>query len=272
MRITPIEIRQRQFEKKFRGFDVDEVATYLNTLSNEWERLVEENKELKKRFEIAEREVQKMREVESSLYKTLKTAEDTGNNMIDQANKKAELMTREAQVNAANTIREAKEKAKNMVDEAQTNAKNIIDSAKDELKTANYELKDIENKKTSIIDQLKNIASDINQKVDHYSKPPKIELYNRFAEESVAEVVPMIDTVPEMLIEEEVSETLLDIDEDAIAVTEALPMDEIATEAEVVNIDITNEITETEQATAPAESPTEEVKFDIKDGSFFDQV
>ena len=76
MKITPLEIRQKTFEKAFRGVDKDEVQAFLLTLSQQWEKMIDENKDLKMKLEVATREVQKMREVESSLYKTLKTAED----------------------------------------------------------------------------------------------------------------------------------------------------------------------------------------------------
>jgi len=87
MKVTPLEIRQKTFEKVFRGYDKDEVHAYLQSLSQEWERLIGENKELTIKLESAENEIKKLREVESSLYKTLKTAEDTGASMIEQANK-----------------------------------------------------------------------------------------------------------------------------------------------------------------------------------------
>ena len=99
MKITPLEIRQKTFEKKLRGYDKDEVNAFLLTLSQEWERMIDISKELKIKLETAEREVQKLREVESSLFKTLKTAEDTGANMIEQENKTAELHMRETQMN-----------------------------------------------------------------------------------------------------------------------------------------------------------------------------
>ena len=41
MKITPLEIRQKNFEKKLRGYDKDEVSAFLLSLSNEWERLVD---------------------------------------------------------------------------------------------------------------------------------------------------------------------------------------------------------------------------------------
>ena len=44
MKITPLEIRQKTFEKVFRGYEKDEVNAYLQSLSMEWERMLDENK------------------------------------------------------------------------------------------------------------------------------------------------------------------------------------------------------------------------------------
>ena len=38
MKITPLEIRQKSFEKVFRGYDKDEVAAFLQILGSEWEK------------------------------------------------------------------------------------------------------------------------------------------------------------------------------------------------------------------------------------------
>ena len=59
MRVTPLEIRQKTFEKHFRGYDKDEVNGFLLTLSQEWERIVDENKELRIKLEATDREVTK---------------------------------------------------------------------------------------------------------------------------------------------------------------------------------------------------------------------
>ena len=74
MKITPLEIRQKTFEKIFRGYDKDEVNAYLQSLSMEWERMLEENKKLELKIENLVEEVNKLRDLESSLFKTLKTA------------------------------------------------------------------------------------------------------------------------------------------------------------------------------------------------------
>ncbi|MFO0266274.1 MAG: DivIVA domain-containing protein, partial [Cyclobacteriaceae bacterium] len=83
MKVTPLEIRQKTFDRTLRGYDKDEVNAYLLSLSQEWERMQDECKEYKFKLDAAEREVTKLREVETSLFKTLKTAEDTGASVIE---------------------------------------------------------------------------------------------------------------------------------------------------------------------------------------------
>src|SRR4028119_991221 len=118
MKITPLEIRQKTFEKAFRGLDKDEVTAFLTTLSQQWEKMQDENKELKLRLEAAQKDVAKMREVESSLYKTLKTAEDTGNNMLEQATKEANLQLREAHLKSEQLLNDARLKARSIIEDA----------------------------------------------------------------------------------------------------------------------------------------------------------
>ena len=123
MKITPAEIRQKEFERNFRGYDKDEVNAFLQTMSQEWERILEENREMRYRLDASQKEVEKLREVESSLYKTLKTAEDTGANLVEQANKSAELKVREAELKGEEIINESKSRGQQILDQAKGKAK-----------------------------------------------------------------------------------------------------------------------------------------------------
>jgi cell division initiation protein len=96
MKITPIEIRQHTFQRGLRGYDVEEVAAFLTSLSNEWERVLNENKMLKMQLEIAEKELSKLREVELTMFRMLKTAEDTSAQMTEQAKTAAEVHIEDA--------------------------------------------------------------------------------------------------------------------------------------------------------------------------------
>lgn len=173
MKITPLEIRQKDFEKKLRGYDKDEVNAFLQSLSNEWERMLEDNKDAHLKYQQAEREVKKLREVESSLYKTLKTAEDTGANVIDQANKAAELHMKETQMNAEALLNESKNKAKSMIEQAELEARQIVGELQQEVKKLEQNLQEIESQRENALHDMKNLSLALLEKVEKNSEQQK---------------------------------------------------------------------------------------------------
>lgn len=189
MNITPLEIRQKVFEKAFRGYDKEEVAAFLNSLSIEWEKLNDQTKELKYKLEASEKEVQKLREVENSLFKTLKTAEDTGANMIEQATKTAELHMKETEMNADALMSEAKSRAKSIIEDAENRAKMIIDDMEDEIRQLEQVYRSLDANKVSLMSELKNLANDIIDKLNrHDDFPTDIKPHLKKAKELVREV------------------------------------------------------------------------------------
>ncbi len=166
MRVTPLEIRQKSFEKHFRGYDKDEVNGFLLTLSQEWERALDENRELRIKLETTEREILKLREVENSLYKTLKTAEDTGASVIGQARQAAELHIRESQFKAEAMLNEAKSKAKDTIEESDMRAKEILADMEDRLRILVESYKKLESSRDDLISELKRLSNDTLDRVE----------------------------------------------------------------------------------------------------------
>lgn len=170
MKITPLEIRQKSFERTMRGYDKDEVTAFLVTLSQEWERLLDETKELRIKYEASEKEVSKLREVESSLYKTLKTAEDTGANLIDQANKTAELHLKETQLKAEAMLNEAKAKAKTTIEDSELTSKELAGEMEERLKELVEDYKKLQQQRDNLLSDLNRISNDTLEKVDRAKK------------------------------------------------------------------------------------------------------
>lgn len=170
MKITPLEIRQKTFEKVFRGYDKDEVAAFLQILSSEWEKSMDEKKELSIKLESAEKEISKLREVENSLYKTLKTAEDTGANMIIQANKASELQMKESQMKSENMVREAKSKSKMIIENTEKHAREIISNMLEEIKSMEHNFNTALSLKENLLDDLTNLSSATLERVQKFKK------------------------------------------------------------------------------------------------------
>ena len=66
MRLTPIEIRRHRFSSRVRGFDRDEVRTFLDMVISDFEDVVRENAELRR---DTERMVRELRNYQASLSK-----------------------------------------------------------------------------------------------------------------------------------------------------------------------------------------------------------
>ena len=110
MRITPLDIQQKQFPMKFRGFDVEEVYAFLEVIREEMEELLRENANLKENVQRADVQVKEFKEMETTLRETLMTAQQMVEDYKMNARKEAELLIREAELRADNMLNEAHEK------------------------------------------------------------------------------------------------------------------------------------------------------------------
>jgi cell division initiation protein len=183
MKITPIEIRQKTFEKGFRGYEKEEVDNFLNSLSREWEKLMEDNRQLQKKLEVSEKEVQRLQEVENSLHKTLKSAETAGASVIEQANKAAELYLREAQIKAEALLNDARNKAKNIIEEAEEKTDILVDEVEGQLRGLIREYNYLEDQKDNLLQVLKQLAGDTMDRIARVKeKTEKTDLEKKLKE------------------------------------------------------------------------------------------
>ncbi|MEC4685144.1 MAG: DivIVA domain-containing protein [Nitrospirota bacterium] len=110
MRITPLDIQQKQFPVKFRGFDVEEVYAFLEVIREEMEDLLRENASLKEHHHRSEAQLQEFRDMENTLRETLMTAQQMVEDYKTNARKEAELILREAELKADTLIKDAQER------------------------------------------------------------------------------------------------------------------------------------------------------------------
>lgn len=110
MRITPLDIQQKQFPIKFRGFDVEEVYAFLEVVREEMEELTRDNSVLKENLFRMENQLKEFKDMESTLRETLLTAQQMVDDYKTNSLKEAELMHREAELKAERLLSEAHEK------------------------------------------------------------------------------------------------------------------------------------------------------------------
>ena len=96
-KVTPLEIQNHDFSKKWRGIDPVEVESFLALVSEEIEDLTRARAELESRARALETENSEHRERERTLRDTLLSAQRASEDIRGAARKEAELIVQQAE-------------------------------------------------------------------------------------------------------------------------------------------------------------------------------
>ena len=104
--LTPLDIENKKFPTKFKGYDDVEVDAFLDQLTIDYERLYRENAELRAQVEESKRDLEHYRNVEKTLQNTLVMAQTTAEDIKLNAQTRAEQIIRDAQSEARKATEE----------------------------------------------------------------------------------------------------------------------------------------------------------------------
>ena len=107
MKITPLDIQQREFKGRFRGYDREEVQAFLRSVSQSVEEMFKENAVLKERADKLYQEVTELRKKETTLNELLVTTQTMAETLKETARKEADLILREAEMKAEDLLKSA---------------------------------------------------------------------------------------------------------------------------------------------------------------------
>lgn len=108
--VTPLDIQNKQFRMKFRGFDVEDVSSFLELVREALEEVLRENATIKDQLNRADEQLIEYRKMETTLRETLLVAQQMVEEYKTNARKEADLIKREAELEAENIIKQAQEK------------------------------------------------------------------------------------------------------------------------------------------------------------------
>ncbi len=111
MKITPIDITDHEFRKKMRGYDPEEVRSFLNLLSSEFEGLVVSNNSMKEKLSQLEASLTDIKERERILKDTLLTAQKLSEEIREEARREGRLIVKEAEMKGGQLLEKAANKA-----------------------------------------------------------------------------------------------------------------------------------------------------------------
>jgi cell division initiation protein len=114
MKLSPLLIKKQEFEKSLRGYNVDEVQTFLDKISSEMEDLINENEALDQEVEKLNKKVTEYQQIEKDLQDTLLKNQETVAQALESAKKQSALIVKEAEIKASRIIQNAENIASEM--------------------------------------------------------------------------------------------------------------------------------------------------------------
>lgn len=128
MALTALEIKEKTFKVKFRGYSEEEVNEFLDLVTDEYEELVRINREQANKIKSLEEKLAHFNEIKESLSQSVILAQET-----------SESIKATAQTEAENIIA----KANNLLEESKLKGNQIIRDAADEAKIVAIETEDL---------------------------------------------------------------------------------------------------------------------------------
>ena len=102
--ITPMDIHNKTFSKKLRGYADDEVNSFLEEVASDYERIYREHREMEEQMDSLKSRLSHYEKMEATMSSTLVMAQETAENVKTTAKKEADVIVREAQNKAAQIV------------------------------------------------------------------------------------------------------------------------------------------------------------------------
>lgn len=117
MKLSPMEVHHKTFNKKMIGYDEKEVDTFLTEVATQLEQLISERNSLKEALREKDMRLAEFKEREQTLQSTIHSASTMAEKMREDAHREAKLIVNDASQKAEAIIRDAKESLRKMYTE-----------------------------------------------------------------------------------------------------------------------------------------------------------
>ena len=125
MPITSLEIKDKTFSTRFRGFDPEEVDEFLDIVVRDYEDLVRSNHDKDLHIKSLEDRLSYFDEMKDSLSQSVLIAQDTAERVKQAAAERSNNISHQAEQDAQRLLEEAKYKANEILRHATDNAKKV---------------------------------------------------------------------------------------------------------------------------------------------------
>ena len=110
MSLTPLDIHNKEFHTKLRGYDQDEVNDFLDQIIKDYELVLKESAHLTESLKQSQEKLKYFNDLKDSLNQSIIVAQEAADKVKANSQREAEIINREAQKQGQDIIDQANEK------------------------------------------------------------------------------------------------------------------------------------------------------------------
>lgn len=104
--LKPIDIQNKEFEKKLKGYDCDAVDDFLDVIIQDYDTLCKENMALSEKVATLTEAVNRYKDIEETMQRSLDVAKQSAQDMKNNAALEAEAIINRAKLDATRLARQ----------------------------------------------------------------------------------------------------------------------------------------------------------------------
>ncbi|WP_125712667.1 DivIVA domain-containing protein [Companilactobacillus kedongensis] len=133
MVLSPVEIHDKEFDHKFRGYDRDQVEKFLNQVAQDYDLALQKNSQLEKEYADMKEQLKYFTDMKDALNQSIIVAQDAADKVKSGAEQEAQVIIEESQKKARELLDQSTEKSNQILQDASDKARQVTIET-DELK------------------------------------------------------------------------------------------------------------------------------------------
>ncbi|MFH5810956.1 DivIVA domain-containing protein [Companilactobacillus sp. FL22-1] len=125
MVLSPVEIHDKEFDSKFRGYDRDQVDSFLKQAAQDYNLALQKNAELEKQLKETSDQLKYFTDMKDALNQSILVAQEAAEKVKSESEQEAQIIIEESQKKARDLLNQSTEKSNQILQDASDRARQV---------------------------------------------------------------------------------------------------------------------------------------------------
>ncbi|PMD67725.1 DivIVA domain-containing protein [Companilactobacillus nuruki] len=125
MVLSPVEIHDKEFDNKFRGYDRDQVDSFLKQVAQDYNLALQKSAQLEKELKDTSEQLKYFTDMKDALNQSILVAQEAAEKVKNESEQEAQIIVEESQKKARDLLNQSTEKSNQILQDASDRARQV---------------------------------------------------------------------------------------------------------------------------------------------------